>query len=145
MSVRSGHLLAAIVGIERAVVHHALAAVCLNRMALQVSSWPLGRLQGRLDLWRSPVHQSLACGGLDDHNMPGIIRPGHLPRSARDPRAIRTGGHCSGRKAVEAIMLVIVKHGQQAQALGVAGTGSGYRMDSAVDDKEYSPCGQRTL
>src|SRR6266436_636703 len=136
MSVRSGNLLAAIVGIERAVVNHTLEAVFLHRIALQVYPWPLSRLQGLLDLWRSPVHESLACGRLDDHKMPGIIGPGHLPRSARDPRAILTGGHCSGLKAVEAIMLVIVKHGQQAKALVVEGAGYGHCIDGAVDDKE---------
>src|SRR5204863_3429647 len=114
-------------------------------IALQVYPWPLARLQGLLDLWRSPVHQSLAFGGLDDHQMPGIIGPGHLPRSAIDPRAILTGVHFSGLKAVEALMLVIVKHGQQANALVVEGTGYGYRIDGAVDDKECSPCGQGNL
>src|SRR5712691_4663854 len=72
MPVGSDNLLAALVGLERAMVVHALEAVFLNLVALAVHSWPLGRLQDVPDLRGSPVHQGLVLWGYDDHKVPGI-------------------------------------------------------------------------
>src|SRR5713101_4059536 len=104
MPVWSDHLLAAIVGLERAMVVHALKAVFLNLVALAVHSGPLGRRQSVLDLRSAPVHQGFVLWGDDDHKVPGIIGPGLFPRSAIDPCAILKKVHLGGLKALQASM-----------------------------------------
>src|SRR5262249_40324460 len=91
MPVGRDHLLAAIVGMERPMVNHALEAVFLYLVALPVHPGPLGHFQERLNLWRGPVHQGLALDGLDHDKVSGIIRLRLLPRPAINPRAIRKG------------------------------------------------------
>src|SRR5438132_9127220 len=139
MPVGSDNLLAAIVGLERAMVVHALEAVFLNLVALAVHSGPLGRLQGVLDLRGSPVHQGLVLWGYDDDKVPGIIGPGLFPRSAIDPCAILKEVDLGGLKALQASMLVVIEHAQQAQALVVKRTRHGHGIDRAVDDKQRTP------
>src|SRR5215510_2613459 len=56
MPVGADDLLAAIVGVERPMVNHALEAVFLYLVARAVHPWPLAHLYGVLDLWRCPVH-----------------------------------------------------------------------------------------
>src|SRR6266436_1243365 len=93
MSVGTENRFAAIVGIECAMVDHALDAVFLDLVALSVHSGPLGRRQGVLDLRGAPVHQDLAFCRLDDNKMPGVIGSGHMPRSTIDLRAILQCSH----------------------------------------------------
>src|SRR4029453_16786836 len=56
-----------------------------------------------------------ALSGYDNHKVPGIIGLGCFPWSAIDPCPILQAVHLGGRKALEAIILVVIKHAQQAQ------------------------------
>src|SRR5882672_4938009 len=139
MPVGSDNLLAALVGLERAVVVHALEAVFLHRVALAVHSWPLGRLQGVCDLRSSPGHHDRVLWGYDNHQVPGLIGPGLFPRPPIEPCAIRQAVHLGGLTALQASMLVVIEHAQQAQALVVERTRHGHGIDRAVDDKQRTP------
>src|SRR5262249_23748153 len=88
MPIRADNLFATIVGIEGAMVNHALKAVFLSLAALSVYLGPRGRRHGRLDSGRAPVHQGLTLNRLNKHKMPGIIGPGYLPWPTRDLCAI---------------------------------------------------------
>src|SRR5205823_5492141 len=123
MPIGTYNLLAAIVGLERAMVDHALEAIFLYRIALSVQPGPLARLQGILDLRRAPVHQGLALLGRHEHKMSGIVWPGHFPRPTIDLGAIVKGIHQRRLKALQALMLVVIEHAQQPQALVIEGTG----------------------
>src|SRR5919198_1441097 len=50
-----------------------------------------------------------------------------------------------GLKALQPLMLVIVEHAEQAQALVVKCTGHGHGIDGPVDHKERCPSGLRHL
>ena len=106
--------LAAIVEVERPRVDHRLEAEFLNRVALAVHPWPLTRLQALLDLRGAPVHQGLALCGDNAHTVSGIIGSALFPRPALDLRAIFQGVDQAGRKALQARMLVVIEHAQQA-------------------------------
>src|ERR671935_2237930 len=67
MPIRAKNLFPAVVGIEGAMVNHALEAVFLSLAALPVHLGPRGRLHGRLDPRRAPVHQGLALSRLNNH------------------------------------------------------------------------------
>src|SRR3979411_1650054 len=49
------------------------------------------------------------------------------------------GAHLGGLKTFQAMMLVVIEHGEQAKALGVERTGHGHGIDRPVDDKESGP------
>ena len=139
MPVRADHPLAAIVAIERTMVNHPLKALFLQLVTRAVHPGPRGGFQDRLDLWRCPVHQGFARRGLDQDKTSGIIRPGDFPRPALDPRAIRQGVDLCSFKAVQALMLIVVEHAEQAQALLVERTGHGHGIDRPVNDKKDAP------
>src|SRR6266566_10070852 len=108
MPLGSDNRLAAIVCIECPMVNHALEAVFLYLVALPVHPWPLGRRQRCLDLWGAPIHQGLALSGCDDDKVPGVLGARHFPRPTIDLGAILQDGHLGGRKACEAIVLVVI-------------------------------------
>ena len=114
MPVGTANLLTTIVDIECTMVDHVLEAVLLYLVALTVDPRPLFRLQGVLHPRSAPIHQGLACNGLDDHKVPGIIFAGLFPWPAIDPSAILQGFHISGFKALQTRMLVVIKHAEQA-------------------------------
>src|SRR5712692_4688505 len=96
MPVGTDNLLTTIVDIECTMVDHVLETVLLYLVALTVDPWPLFRLQGVLHLRSAPIHQGLACSGLDDHKVPGVIFAGLFPWPAIDPCAILEGFHRGG-------------------------------------------------
>src|ERR671925_659019 len=135
MPVRDDDLFTAVVGIEGAMVDHTLEAVFLSLAALPVHLGPRGRLQGSFDPWRAPVDQGLALSRRNNHKMSGIICPGQLPEPTIDLCAILARLLQGGFKALQAVMLIVVEHAEEAQLLVVKCTGQGHRIDRAVDDK----------
>src|SRR2546427_13271264 len=91
-------------------------------VARSIHPGPLRRLYGGFDLWRTPVHQGLPFNGFDNHKMPGIIGPWYFPLATRDLRAIGKAVDLRDLKALAAIILVVIKHAEKAQALGVERT-----------------------
>src|SRR6516162_5830684 len=133
------------IGIEGAMVNHALEAVFLSLAALPVHLGPRGRLHGRLDPRRAPVYQGLALSRLNNYKMPGIICPGYLPWPTIDLCAILSSLLQRGFKALQAVMLIIVEHAEEATVLVGKCTSQGHRIDCAVDDKHRDPSGQGHL
>src|SRR4030095_6614300 len=125
MPVGCDNLLTAIVGIECPMVNHALEAVFLSLAACPVHLGPRGRLHGRLDPRRAPVHQGLALNRRNNHKMPGIVCLGYLPWPTIDLCASLAGLLQGAFKARQPLMLVIVEHAEQAQVLVVECTGHG--------------------
>lgn len=93
MPVRADNLLAAIVGIERAMGDHPLATGFLSLAAFAVYAGPCAHRSSVRDRWGPPVYQGFPRSGLDDDKMPGIVWPGGFPLSALDWRAILQGVH----------------------------------------------------
>ena len=105
------------------MVNHALKAVFLSLAARPVHLGPRGRFHGRLDPWHTPVHQGLALNRRNNHKMPGIICPGYLPWPTIDLGAILARLLQRGFKALQAVMLIIIEHAEEAKVLVVKCTG----------------------
>src|SRR6266516_7485773 len=117
MPVGPDDLLAAIVGLEGAMVDHAFEAVFLYLRALAVELGPLAHFDNGLELWRAPVYEELALFGYNTHKEARVVVCGGFPRSTLDLTAIVQSTRGCDLKTLEAMMLVVIEHAQQAPIL----------------------------
>ncbi|MEK6618147.1 MAG: hypothetical protein AABY90_05555, partial [Nitrospirota bacterium] len=107
--------LAALVGLEGALVDQTVAAVVLSLRALAGECGPLAPLDAGLERWRAPGHEGLALLGHNHHKEArSVVVLGGLPRSPRDLTAIVSGPLGRGLKALEAMVLVVIEPAQPA-------------------------------
>ena len=111
-------------------------------MTLAVELWPRAHLDGGLELWSAPVHYGLALCGHDNHKEARIVVVfGGFPRSTIDLTAIVQGPLGCGHKTLEAMMLVVIEHAQQAPILLGKGHRHGQGINRTVDDKHRAAGG----
>src|SRR2546425_9221046 len=141
MPVGTDDLLAAIVGLEGAMVDHACEAVFLSLRALAVELGPLAHLDHGLERWRAPVHEELALFGYNNHKEARVVVCGGFPRSTIDLTAIVQSTRGCDLKTLEAMMLVVIEHAQQAPILLGKAHRHGQGIDRTVDDKHRAAGG----
>ena len=88
---------------------------------------------------------SVEGNGLAAHPMPGLIGPWSCPRAPRDLRAIGQAVDRRDLKALAASIRVVIKHAEEAPALGVARPSQSHRMDRPVHATEGDPARQGDL
>src|SRR5688572_28349930 len=105
MPVWTQDRLAAHIDIESTMINHPLEGVFLKLGASAIDLRPLLRLQLRLHLGSSPVHQGFTGLGLDDDKMTRIAFSGYFPGPFIKPCAIVKGLDFSGFKTLQTVVL----------------------------------------